>query len=111
LNHWRQPDLPKLQPFYTTRPRPLRRLLEAIQTTTTGVVVSIAAKMLAGARALRFADRDHFNLNLTDLLDKSTQCKKNWLLNVLAARQRNERQQAGMNSTVCVVEEIQSIPL
>jgi len=56
--------------------------------------VSITAELLAGARALSFADRHHFDLNLSDLLDKSTQCKRNWLLNVIAARQRFERQQA-----------------
>jgi len=55
---------------------------------------SITAELLAGARALSIADRHHFNLNLSDLLDKSTQCKRNWLLNAIAARQRFERQQA-----------------
>jgi len=55
---------------------------------------SITAELLAGARALSLADRHHFELNLSDLLDKSTQYKKNWLLNVIAARQRFERQQA-----------------
>jgi len=55
---------------------------------------STTAELLAGARALSFADRHHFELNLSDLLDKSTQHKKNWLLNVIAARQRFERQQA-----------------
>jgi len=55
---------------------------------------SITAELLAGARALSIADRHHFDLNLSDLLDKSTQCKRNWLLNVIAARQRHERQQA-----------------
>jgi len=55
---------------------------------------SITAELLAGARALSLADRHHFELNLSDLLDKSTQCKRNWLLNVVAARQRFERQQA-----------------
>jgi len=55
---------------------------------------SITAELLAGARALSFADRHIFELNLSDLLDKSTQYKKNWLLNVIAARQRFERQQA-----------------
>jgi len=54
----------------------------------------ITAELLAGARALSLADRHHFGLNLSDLLDKSTQCKRNWLLNVIAARQRFERQQA-----------------
>jgi len=52
------------------------------------------AELLAGARALSIADRHHFDLNLSDLLDKSTQHKRNWLLNVIAARQRFERQQA-----------------
>jgi len=55
---------------------------------------SITAELLAGARALSLANRHHFDLNLSDLLDKSTQCKRNWLLNVIAARQRFERQQA-----------------
>jgi len=50
--------------------------------------------LLAGARALSIADRHHFDLNLSDLLDKSTQHKRNWLLNAIAARQRFERQQA-----------------
>jgi len=58
------------------------------------LLTSITAELLAGARALSLADRHHFNLNLSDLLDKSTQHKKNWLLNVIAARQRSERQQA-----------------
>jgi len=56
--------------------------------------LSITAKLLAGARALSLSDRHHFDLNLSDLLDKSTQCKRNWLLNVIAARQRFERQHA-----------------
>jgi len=55
---------------------------------------SIAAKLLVGARALPFSGRHHFDLNVTDLLDKSTQHRRNWLLNVLAAQQRHERQQA-----------------
>jgi len=55
---------------------------------------SITAELLAGARALSLADRHHFELNLSDLLDKSMQYKRNWLLNVIAARQRFERQQA-----------------
>jgi len=42
---------------------------------------------------LSLADRHHFDLNLSDLLEKSTQHKKNWLLNVIAARKRFERQQ------------------
>jgi len=50
--------------------------------------------LLAGARALSIADRHHFDFNLSDLLDKSTQHKRNWLLDVIAARQRFERQQA-----------------
>jgi len=41
--------------------------------------------------SLSLADRHHFELNLFDLLDKSKQCKRNWALNVLAARQRHER--------------------
>jgi len=53
---------------------------------------SITAELLAGARALSLADRHHFKLNLSDLLDKLTQHKRNWLLNVVAARQRLERQ-------------------
>jgi len=56
--------------------------------------LSITAELLTGARALSLADRHHFDLNLSDLLDKSTQCKRNWLLNVIAARQRYERKQA-----------------
>jgi len=56
--------------------------------------VVIAAELLAGARALSFANRHHFELNLADLLDKSTQHKRNRLLIVLAARQRHEQQQA-----------------
>jgi len=60
-----------------------------------GVTINhITAELLAGARALSLADRHHFELNLSDLLDKSTQHKRNWLLNVVAARQRFERQQA-----------------
>ena len=55
---------------------------------------SITADLLAGARALSLVDRHHFDLNLSDLLDKSTQHKRNWLLNAIAARQRFERQQA-----------------
>jgi len=51
----------------------------------------ITAELLAGARALSLADRHHFELNLPCLLDKSTQCKRNWLLNVIAVRQRFER--------------------
>jgi len=56
--------------------------------------MSITAELLAGAHVLSLADRHHFELNLADLLDKSTQCKRNWPLNVVAARQRYERQQA-----------------
>jgi len=55
---------------------------------------SITAELLAGAWALSLADRHHFELNLSDLLDKSIQHKRNWLLNVVAVRQRSERQQA-----------------
>jgi len=58
------------------------------------VKISVTAELLAGARALSLADRHHFDLNLSDLLDKSTQHKRDWLLNVIAARQRFERQQA-----------------
>jgi len=49
---------------------------------------SVTAELLAGAQALSLADRCHFELSLADLLDKSTQCKRNWLLNVLAERQQ-----------------------
>jgi len=49
---------------------------------------------VAGAGALSIADRHHFDLNLSDLLDKSTQRKRKRLLNAIAARQRFERQQA-----------------
>jgi len=52
---------------------------------------SITRELLAGARALPFADRHHFEHNVLDLLDKSLQFKKNWLLNVQAARKRYER--------------------
>jgi len=55
---------------------------------------SVTAELLAGARALSIADKHHFDLNLSDLLDKSTQHKRNWLLNAIAARQRFERHQA-----------------
>ena len=48
---------------------------------------SITAEMLAGTPALCLADRHHFKLNLSDLLDKSMQCKRNWFLNVIAATQ------------------------
>ena len=54
----------------------------------------VTVELLAGALALCLADRHHFDLNLSDLLHKSTQDKKNWLFNVIAARQRFERQQA-----------------
>jgi len=49
--------------------------------------------MLAGARALPvlFASRHHFNINFTNLLDKSTQDKKNWLLD---SKKKCKRQQA-----------------
>jgi len=60
---------------------------------------SITAELLAGAWASSLVDRHHFDLNLSDLLDKSTQCKRNWLLNVIAARQRCERQQANFEGT------------
>ena len=50
------------------------------------------------AGALSGADRCHFELNLSALLDKSTQCKRNLLHNVLAARQRFERQQANFKN-------------
>ena len=46
---------------------------------------SITEELLAGARALSIADRHHFDHNLSDLLDKSFQYKKNWLLNVLGS--------------------------
>jgi len=46
---------------------------------------SITAELLAGARALSLADRHHFEINLSYLLDKSIQYKRNWLLNVVAA--------------------------
>jgi hypothetical protein len=52
---------------------------------------SITDELLAGARALPFADRHHFDHNLLDLLGKSLQFKKNWLLNVQAARKRYDR--------------------
>jgi len=55
---------------------------------------SVTAELLTGAGALSLADRHHFELNLSDLLDKLRQCKRNWLLNVVATRQRFERQQA-----------------
>jgi len=38
---------------------------------------SMTAELLAGAQTLSLADRHHFDLNLSDLLDKSTQCKMN----------------------------------
>jgi len=47
------------------RPRHLRMLQQLNN--------SITAELLAGARALSIADRHHFDLNLSDLLDKSTQ--------------------------------------
>jgi len=62
-------------------------------------VRSVTAELLTGARALSLADRHHFDLNLSDLLDKFTQHKRNWLLNVIAARQRCERQQANFEGT------------
>jgi len=60
---------------------------------------SVTAELLAGVRALSLADRHHFNLNLSDLLDKSMQHKRNWLLNVIAAGQRHERHQANFDGT------------
>ena len=54
---------------------------------------SITDELLAGAKALPLADRHHFDINLIDLMEKSTQYKKHWLLNVIAARKRHERQQ------------------
>jgi len=63
----------------------------ALVATCTG----ITAAFLAGARALSLADRHHFELNLSDLLDKSTKHKRNWLLNVLAASQTTVRETAG----------------
>jgi len=56
------------------------------------VSLIVTAELLAGAPSLSLADRHHFELNLSDLLDKSMQCKRNWLLNVIVARQRFERQ-------------------
>ena len=58
---------------------------------------SITEELLAGARALSITDSHHFEYNVSDLLDKSYHYKKNWLLNVLAARQRYERQQVDFN--------------
>jgi len=58
------------------------------------VDTSVTAELLAGAQASSLADRHHFDLNLSDLLDKSAQCKRNWLVNAIAARQKFERQQA-----------------
>ena len=52
---------------------------------------SITDELLASARALPFADRHHFDHNILDLLGKSLQFKKNWLLNVQAARKRYDR--------------------
>ena len=54
--------------------------------------ISITEEMLAGARALPFADRYHFEDNLIDLLNKNLKFKQSWLLNVQAARQRYDRQ-------------------
>jgi len=71
-----------------------RWTLSVVHSTAPFTCHSITAELLAGARALSLADRHHFDLNLSDLLDKSTQYKRNWLLNVIAARQRFERQQA-----------------
>ena len=55
---------------------------------------SITDELLAGAMALPLADRLHFDHNLMNLLRISTQYKKNWLLNVRAARQRHAQRQA-----------------
>ena len=55
---------------------------------------NITDELLVGAGALPLADRHHFDHNLVELLEKSTQYKKNWLLNVLAAKQRQARRQA-----------------
>jgi len=56
--------------------------------------LSITDELLIGAGALPLADRHHFDHNLIELLDKSTPCKKNWLLNVLPTKQRQARRQA-----------------
>jgi len=56
-------------------------------------IVGVAAELLADARALSLANSYHFELNLSGLLDKATRCKRNWLLNVLAATQRFVREQ------------------
>jgi len=61
------------------------------------MVKRITAELLVGARALSLADRHHFKLNTSDLLDEFTQCKRNWLLDVLAVRQRHEPQQANFD--------------
>jgi len=57
----------------------------------------VTAELLEGARALSISDRHHFELNLTDLLGKATQCKRNWLLNVLAAEQLYQMQQTNFD--------------
>ena len=56
-------------------------------------MLNINAELLGSAQALSFADRDHFELNLAGLLDKSMQHKRNCVPNLIAARQRLERQQ------------------
>jgi len=45
---------------------------------------NMAVELLTGAWAVFLADGHHFDLNLTDLLDQSTQYKKNWLFNIIA---------------------------
>mgnify|MGYP000319847427 CR=1 FL=1 len=62
-------------------------------------LLSIAAELMAGARALSLANRHHFVFNLSGTLDKFTQCKQNQLLNVLAAKQRFEMQQINCDDT------------
>jgi len=59
-------------------------------------VKSAALPAVFFAWALSFADRHHFDFNLSGVPDNSTQCKRNWQLNVIAARQRFERQQANL---------------
>jgi len=48
---------------------------------------SIAIALLSGARAPPGANRHCFNLYLTDVFDKSTECQKRWLVNVIASQQ------------------------
>ena len=55
---------------------------------------SITDELLTGAMALPLADRFHFDHNLMNLLRMSTQYKKDWLLNVRAARERYARRLA-----------------